>query len=115
MGYLHFFKEAIEDTNKILEEKNNQYRVYEQKLFHWINKYLSKLSHTQQSSFRYMLQIDLFGESSVDISAAAFFMECSEKTARKIMDDAGPLVRTTKNGKKLIWHINLDTLDSEAN
>ena len=115
MGYLHFFKEAIEDTYITLEEKNNQYQEYEQKLLHWMNKHLNKLSYTQQSCFKYMLQTDLFGESSVDISRAAFFMECSEKTARKIMANAGPLVRTTKDGKKTIWHINLDTLSSEEN
>ena len=115
MGYLHFFKEAIEDTFTILEEKNNQYQDYEQKLLHWIEKRLNKLSHTQQSCFKYMLQNDLFGESSVDISLAAFFMECSEKTARKILADAGSLIRTTKDGKKNIWHINLDTLASEEN
>ena len=109
MGYLRFFKEAIEDTYKTLEEKNIQYQAYEQKLLLWINKHL-KLSHAQQSCFKYMLQTDLFGESSVDISVAAFFMECSERTARKIMADAGPLVRTTKDGKKIIWHINLETL-----
>ena len=115
MGYLHFFKEAIEDTFTILEEKNNQYQDYEQKLLHWIEKRLNKLSHTQQSCFKYMLQNDLFAESSVDISLAAFFMECSEKTARKILADAGSLIRTTKDGKKNIWHINLDTLASEEN
>ena len=115
MGYLHFFREAIEDTYKILEEKNNQYQDYEQKLLHWINMHLSKLSYAQQSCFKYMLQNDLFGESSVDISVAAIFMECSEKTARKILADAGSLIRTSKNGRKIIWHISLDTLASEEN
>ena len=51
----------------------------------------------------------------MDISRITYMMECSEKTARKILSDAGPLVKTTKDGRKLIWHINLETLSSEEN
>lgn len=115
MGYLRFFKEAIDDTYRILEEKNNQYQKYDRKLLLWLNKHMNKITYPQQACFEYMLQTDMFGESQVDISTVAYFMECSDKTARKIMTDAGPLVRTTKDGRKLIWHINLDTLSVEEN
>ena len=113
MGYLHFFKEAIEDTNNILEEKNSQYQKYEQKLIHWLDMHMNKLSNPERACFKIMLQADLFGESSIDIVTVASLMECSGKTARKILNDAGPLVMTTKEGRKLIWHINLETLASE--
>ena len=52
-------------------------------------------------------------DASMDIAKVAFFMECSEKTARKVLAEAGPLISATKDGKKLIWHINLNTLSSE--
>ena len=113
MGYLHFFKEAIDDTYKILEEKNTQYQKKEKKLLHWLDKHMNKITFPQRACFRYMLQTDMFGDSPVDISIVTYFMECSDKTARKILTDAEPLVRKTKDGKKLIWHINLDTLSSE--
>ena len=115
MGYLTFFKEAVNDTYITLEEKNNLYQEYEKLLETWINKNMNKLSSVQRYSFCYMLQADLFGDSSMDISGIAHMMECSEKTARKILADAGPLVKTSKDGRKLIWHINLDALSSEEN
>lgn len=76
---------------------------------------MNKLSSVQRFCFVYMLQADLFGDSSMDISRIAYMMECSERTARKILSDAGPLVKTTKDVRKLIWHINLDTLSAEEN
>ena len=115
MGYLSFFKEAIEGTYATLEEKNKLYQEYEQKLDAWIDRKMNKLSSIQRFCFVYMLQADLFGDSSMDISKIAYMMECSERTARKILSDAGPLVKTTKDGRKLIWHIDLDTLSSEEN
>ena len=51
----------------------------------------------------------------MDITKIVRVMECSEKTARKIFAEAGPLLRTSKDGRKIIWHINLDTLSSEGN
>ena len=115
MGYLHFFKEAIEDTYKTLEEKNRLYQEYAQILETWLNKNMSKLTFTQNFGFRYMLQADLFGDSSMDITKIVRVMQCSEKTARKIFAEAGPLLKTSKDGRKIIWHINLDTLSSEGN
>ena len=115
MGYLTFFKEAIDGTYVTLEEKNKLYQEYEKLLDGWIDKNMNKLSFMQRFSFKYILQADLFGDSSMDISRITYMMECSEKTARKILSDAGPLVKTTKDGRKLIWHINLETLSSEEN
>ena len=110
MGYLSFFREAIDNTYNTLEEKNKLYQKYEQLLDTWIDQHMSKLSFSQRFCLKYMLQADLFGDSSMDISKISYFMECSEKTARKILADAGSLVTTTKDGRKLIWHINLETL-----
>ena len=110
MGYLGFFKEAIVSTYNTLEEKNSLYQKYEQLLDNWIDQYMNKLSFSQRFCFKYMLQADLFGDSSMDISKVSYFMECSEKTARKLLSDAGSLVTTTKDGRKLIWHINLEEL-----
>lgn len=115
MGYLAFFKEAIDGTYVILEEKNKLYQEYEKLLNAWIEKNMNKLTSVQRLCFVYMLQTDLFGDSSMDISRITYMMECSEKTARRILADAGPLMKTTKDGRKLIWHINLDTLSSEEN
>ena len=115
MGYLTFFKEAIDGTYVTLEEKNKLYQEYEKLLDGWIDKNMNKLSFMQRFSFKYILQADLFGDSSMDISRITYMMECSEKTARKILSDAGSLVKTTKDGRKLIWHINLETLSSEEN
>ena len=115
MGYLAFFKEAIDGTYVTLEEKNKLYQEYEKLLYAWIDRNMNKLSSVQRFCFVYMLQTDLFGDSSMDISKITYMMECSERTARKILADAGPLVETTKDGRKLIWHINLDTLSSEKN
>lgn len=115
MGYLTFFKEAIDGTYITLEEKKKLYQEYEKLLDAWIDKNMNKLSFTQRYSFKYMLQADLFGDSSMDISRITYMMECSEKTARKILADADPLVKTTKDGRKLIWHINLEALSSEEN
>ena len=113
MGYLQFFKEAVIDTYHLLDEKNLSYLQYEKKLEHWLDKNMSRISTTHRVCFKYMLQTDMFGDSSMDIAKVAFFMECSEKTARKILAEAGPLISCTKDGKKLIWHINLNTLSSE--
>jgi hypothetical protein len=110
MGYLGFFKEAIVSTYNTLEEKNSLCQKYEQLLDNWIDQYMNKLSFSQRFCFKYMLQADLFGDSSMDISKVSYFMECSEKTARKLLSDAGSLVTTTKDGRKLIWHINLEEL-----
>ena len=115
MGYLAFFREAIDGTYVTLEEKKSLYQKYEQKLNAWIDKNMNKLTSTQRFCFVYMLQTDLFGDSSMDISSIIFIMECSEKTARKILADAGSLLKTTKDGRKLIWHINLDTLSAGEN
>ena len=113
MGYLTFFKEAVDSTYITLDEKNNLYQEYEKLLYAWIDRNMNKLSSAQRTSFVYMLQTDLFGDSSMDISRIAHMMECSEKTARKILADAGPLLKTAKEGRKLIWHMNLDALSSE--
>ena len=110
MGYLGFFKEAIVSTYNTLEEKNSLCQKYEQLLDNWIDQYMNKLSFSQRFCFKYMLQADLFGDSSMDIYKVSYFMECSEKTARKLLSDAGSLVTTTKDGRKLIWHINLEEL-----
>ncbi len=111
-GYLMFFKEALEDTYKTLEEKNMLYKQYDAILKNWLEKNLSKLSITKKIGFTLMLQTDLFGDSSNDISDVARYLECSEKTARKILSDAGPLVKFTKEGNKHIWHIDLNFLSS---
>ena len=113
MGYLRFFEEAIKDTYHLLDEKNLLYLHYEKELSQWLDTHMSRLSASQRFSFIYMLQTDLFGDSSLDIVKIAFMMDCSEKTARKILAEAGPLISSTKDGKKLIWHINLNTLSSE--
>lgn len=113
MGYLQFFKEAVIDTYHLLDEKNLAYQQYEKKLEHWLDKHMNRISTTHRVCFKYMLQTDMFGDSSMDIAKVAFFMECSEKTARKILAEAGPLISATRDGKKLIWHINLNTLSSE--
>ena len=114
MGYLSFFREAVEDTYSTLEEKNRLYQEYEKKLDAWIDKNINnKLSFSQRFSFKYMLQAELFGDLSMDISKITYMMECSERTARKILADAGELVKITKDGRKLIWHINLEALASE--
>ena len=113
MGYLTFFKEAVDSTYITLDEKNNLYQEYEKLLYAWIDRNMNKFSSAQRTSFVYMLQTDLFGDSSMDISRIAHMMECSEKTARKILADAGPLLKTAKEGRKLIWHMNLDALSSE--
>ena len=110
MGYLSFFKEAIDSTYNTLDEKYKLYQKYEQLLDNWIDQHMNRLSTLQRLCFRYILQADLFGDSSMDISNISFLMECSEKTARKLLADSGPLVTTTKDGRKLIWHINLETL-----
>ena len=112
MGYLAFFKEAIDGTYVTLEEKKKLYQEYEQMLYAWIDRNMNKLTSAQRFCFVYMLQTDLFGDSSMDISRITYMMECSEKTARKILADAGPLLKTTKDGRKLIWHINLDPLSA---
>ena len=54
----------------------------------------------------------VFFQVSMDISGITYMMECSEKTARKILADAGPILNTSKDGRKLIWHINLDTFSA---
>ncbi len=115
MSYLAFFKEAIDSTYVTLEEKNKLYQEYEKLLNAWIDRNMSKLSFVQRFCFVYMLQTDLFGDSSMDISKITYMMECSEKTARKILVDAGPLLKSSKDGRKLIWHINLETLSAEEN
>ena len=114
-GYLRFFKEAIDDTYNTLDEKNKLYHLYEQRLDSWIEEHMNKISFSQRFSFRYMLQTDLFGDSALDISRIAYMMECSQKTARKILADAGSLVMPVKDGKKLIWHINLAALSENDN
>ena len=113
MGYLRFFREAIEDTCQILEDKYQLYTKYERILDSMVDEHLHHLSFAQKYCFKYMLQTDLFGESILDIYAIAEVMECSTKTARKILADAGTLVRYTKEGNRQIWHINLDVLNPE--
>lgn len=115
MGYLAFFREAIDDTYVTLEEKNKLYQEYEKLLEVWIERNMNKLTSVQRFCFVYMLQTDLFGDSSMDISRITYMMECSEKTARKILADAGSLLKTSKDGRKLIWHINLETLSAGEN
>ena len=113
MGYLRFFEEAIRDTYHLLDEKNQLYLYYEKELSQWLDTHMSKLSASQRFSVISMLQTDLFGDSSLDIVKIAYMMDCSEKTARKILAEAGPLLSSTKDGKKLIWHINLNTLSTK--
>ena len=115
IGYLRFFREAIDDTYRLLDEKNRLYQQFKKMLTSWLNKHMNKVTSIQRVCFNSMLQTDMFGESSMDISKIASYMECSERTARKILADAGPLLTTTKDGRKIIWHINLDTLASEEN
>lgn len=112
LGYLKFFKEALEETNKILYEKNMLYKEYEEILNTWLKINMCKLSSSQINCFRYMLQTELFGDPSLDISAIADFMDCSQKTARKILSDAGSLIFATKDGRKQIWHISIKFLSS---
>lgn len=114
MGYLAFFKEAIDSTYITLEEKNNLYQEYVQMLNAWIDRHMNRLSSVQRFCFVYMLQADLFGDLSMDISKISYMMECSEKTARKILNDASPLVNKSKDGRKLVWHINLEALSPET-
>ena len=111
-GYLEFFKEAIDDTYRTLEEKYELYQRYEKELYTWLDEHMSKLSSRQQFCFRYMLQTDLFGDMSFDISMIAYMMECSQKTARKILTDAGSLVVMEKEGKRNVWHINRKALSA---
>jgi len=99
----------------LLDEKNRLYQQFKKMLTSWLNKHMNKVTSIQRVCFNSMLQTDMFGESSMDISKIASYMECSERTARKILADAGPLLTTTKDGRKIIWHINLDTLASEEN
>ena len=115
MGYLIFFREAIDGTYVTLEEKNKLYQEYEKLLDAWIDRNMNKLTSAQRFCFVYMLQTDLFGDSSMDISRITSMMECSERTARKILADAGMLLKTSKDGRKLIWHINLETLSAGEN
>ena len=98
-----------------VEEKNKLYQEYEKLLYAWIDRNMNKLTSAQRFCFVYMLQTDLFGDSSMDISRITYMMECSERTARKILADAGPLLKTSKEGRKLIWHINLETLSAGEN
>ena len=114
-GYLEFFREAIEDTYNTLDEKYKLYQLYKQSLDVWISNHMNKTSSGQQSGFTYMLQTVLFGDMQFDISMVAHIMECSERTARKILADAGPLVIMTKSGKKNVWHINLEELAANGN
>ena len=111
-GYLTFFKDALKDTYVTLEEKNMLYKEYEGILNDWLKNNMSKISATERVCFKYLLQAELFGESTLDINNVSKFMECSEKTARKILADAGQLVYSTKEGRKLIWHINVKFLAS---
>ena len=60
-----------------------------------------------------MLQIDLFGIPFFDINIIANLMECSTKTARRVLSDAAEIVIYEKKGNKLIWHINLNALAPE--
>lgn len=110
MGYLRFFQEAIEGTYHTLAEKNELHQKYVQILEEWLDNHMNKLSRSQRFCFHYMLQTDLFGESSLDISMIAQIMECSPKTARKILAKASPLVFSEKDGRKQIWHLNLKML-----
>lgn len=97
MGYLTFFKEAVDSTYITLDEKNNLYQEYEKLLYAWIDRNMNKLSSAQRTSFVYMLQTDLFGDSSMDISRIAHMMECSEKNSQK---NIGRCRSVTENGKR---------------
>ena len=110
-GYLLFFKEALEETYKTLLEKNMLYQEYKEILGNWLNENI-KLSNSQKLCFIIMLQSELFGDPSMDISIIAEYMDCSQKTARKLLADAGSLVYFSKDGKKQIWHINIKFLSS---
>ena len=114
MGYLSFFKEAIEETYESLSEKNRLYLQNKQMLTNWLTMNMSKCTTAQEVCFIYMLQEDMFGESSMDISKVALLMECSERTARKVLAEAGSLISVTKAGRKQIWHINLKALYLEG-
>ena len=110
IGFLQFFRAAIEDAYGTLSEKNSLYQDLQKKLDRWLSEHLNRLSSAQRFGFSCMLQTDLFGDSPLDIAAITGFMDCSEKTARKILSEAGDLVDGSKDGKKQLWHINIHLL-----
>ena len=113
IGYLLFFREAVEDTYQILNEKYLLYQKYEKTLKAWLNKRIPGLTTGQVSCFVYLLQLELFGESDADIQKVASLMECGRVTARKILSEANDIVYFSKEGRKQIWHVRLDALKNE--
>ena len=113
IGYLLFFREAVEDTYQILNEKYLLYQKYEKTLKAWLNKRIPGLTTGQVSCFVYLLQLELFGESDADIQKVASLMECGRVTARKILSEANDIVYFSKDGRKQIWHVRLDVENTE--
>ena len=109
-GWLLFFQEAINDTYSILQEKYSMYNKYAKQLSRWLDDNMPKISSAQKVCFTHMLQSDMFGDPVNDIENISKMMECSIRTARRVLTDAGSLVTTSREGRKQFWHINLDTL-----
>ena len=105
-----FFQEAIDDTYQTLNEKYVLYQNYEKLLNKWLDSREMKITSMQRFCFTFMLQSDLFGESTAGVEEVAYMMECSTRTARKVLADVGNLVTFSKDGHKQIWHINLKEL-----